>query len=313
MNISKKAIMSVLVASTSLVAMAQPYYHVMKREGIILTEEAAYNAKNYKIRVDMEKPRPKDAIGGRITIENFDCHISPKRSFYFTKNGNVYYNESEGKFHFEKSQLDYPSGRYSKDHCGHFCWDNNIAGCIDFRSFEHRDNATDTYFYFADPANLPKLKEDLGNEEWAVLSSCEWAYVCANLGEYGWKVDGQTCFLIDTTPDKSLLRAIESKNGGKTMTKADFESYEAQGLVCLPTSGLLKHQLMGNGSIVSSTFYGQGTTGSYWSCTPSSDRIKRIPFPVGTYFMTIESTKAGVWSGAVRESGYAVRLVVLAD
>ena len=108
MDISNKAIMSVLMALTSLVAMAQPYYHVMKREGIILTEEAAYNAKNYKIRVDMEKPRPKDAIGGRITIENYDCHISPKRSFYFTKNGNGYYNESEGKFHFEKSRGDDP-------------------------------------------------------------------------------------------------------------------------------------------------------------------------------------------------------------
>ena len=130
MNISKKAIMSVLVASTSLVAMAQPYYHVMKREGIILTEEAAYNAKNYKIRVDMEKPRPKDAIGGRITLEHYDCDKSSlKRSFYFTKHGNVYYNNSEGKFYFENSQLDYPR-RYSKDHCGHFCWDSNLEGCI---------------------------------------------------------------------------------------------------------------------------------------------------------------------------------------
>ena len=31
MNISKKAIMSFLMALTSLVAMAQPYYHVMKQ------------------------------------------------------------------------------------------------------------------------------------------------------------------------------------------------------------------------------------------------------------------------------------------
>ena len=59
MNISKKALMSVLMALTSLVSMAQPYYHVMKRDGINQTEEATYNAKNYKIRVDMGEPSPK--------------------------------------------------------------------------------------------------------------------------------------------------------------------------------------------------------------------------------------------------------------
>ena len=312
MNISKKTLMSVLMALTSLVATAQPYYHVMKRDGSNQIEDTVYNAKTYKIRVDMVKPRPKDAIGGRITIENYDCNKSSlKRSFYFTKHGNVYYNNSEGKFHFEESQLDYPR-RYSKDHCGHFCWDSNIEGCIDSKYYVLNTNATETYFYFADPANLPKLKEDLGNEEWAVLSSCEWAYVCVNLGEYGWKVDGKTCFLIDTTPDKSLLRAIESKNGGKTMTKADFESYEAQGLVCLPTSGLLKHQLMGNGSIVSSTFYGQGTTGSYWSCTPSNDELNGQG-NAGVYSMDFKSSEARTMHGPQRTFGYAVRLVILAD
>ena len=243
MNISKKAIMSVLMALTSLVAMAQPYYHVMKREGIILTEEAAYNAKNYKIRVDMEKPRPKDAIGGRITLEHYDCDKSSlKRSFYFTKHGNVYYNNSEGKFYFENSQLDYPR-RYSKDHCGHFCWDSNLEGCIDVKSYVLNTNATETYFYFADPANLPKLKEDLGNEEWAVLAACEWSYVCENLGEYGWKVDGKTCFLIDATPGKSLLTELRRKNNGNTsdLSIEEFKALEPQGLVCLPASGLLKN------------------------------------------------------------------------
>ena len=32
MNISKKALMSFLMALTSLIAMAQPYYHIMKEE-----------------------------------------------------------------------------------------------------------------------------------------------------------------------------------------------------------------------------------------------------------------------------------------
>ena len=126
MNISKKALMSFLMALTSLIAMAQPYYHVMKQDGSNLTEEARYNSNKYKIRVDMDKPRPKDAIGGKIILESYDCDKSPlQRSFYFTKHGNVYYNNSEGKFYFENSQLDYPR-RYSKDHCGHFCWDSNL-------------------------------------------------------------------------------------------------------------------------------------------------------------------------------------------
>ena len=303
MNISKKALMSFLMALTSLTAMAQPYYHVMKREGIILTEEAAYNAKKYKIRVDMVKPRPKDAIGGRITLEDYDCSKSRlKRSFWFTNKGNVYYNDSEGKFYFEKSQLDYPKGSYSKNHCGHFCWDDDINGCIDVSSLELDENATETTFYFADPKNLPKLKEDLGNEDWAVLSACEWDYVCANLGEYGWEVDEKKCFLIDTTPDKSLLRAIESKNNGKTMTKEDFTLYEAQGLVCLPATGLIRN----------SNFYGQNTTGNYWSCTPSNDKLSN-GVVAGVRFMTFDSSESRVWHGANRRFGYAVRLVILAD
>ena len=78
MNISKKAFMSVLMALTSLISMAQPYYHVMKRDGINQTEEAINNAKTYKIRVDMNEPRPKDAIGGKITIESdYGCNTSP--------------------------------------------------------------------------------------------------------------------------------------------------------------------------------------------------------------------------------------------
>lgn len=303
MNISKKALMSFIMALTSLTAMAQPYYHVMKREGIILTEDTVYNAKNYKIKVDMVKPRPKDAIGGRITLEHYDCNKSSlKRSFYFTKHGNVYYNNSEGKFHFEDSQLDYPSSLSNTDHCGYFYWDDNINGCIDVSSLELDENATETTFYFADPANLPKLKEDLGNEDWAVLAACEWDYVRENLGECGWKVDGKTCFLIDTTPDKSLLRAIESKNGGKTMSKEDFTLYEAQGLVCLPATGLIRN----------SNFYGRNTTGNYWSCTPSNDQLSN-GVVAGVRFMTFDSSVSRVWHGANRRLGYAVRLVILAD
>ena len=127
MNISKKMIMSFIVALTSAVSMAQPYYHIMKDVNGKLTEETGYNGMEYIIKIDMEGPRPKDAIGNKITIEGYDCDWSKyKRSFYFTKNGNVYYNESEGKFYFEESQLDYPKGTYSKDHCGHFRWGRNI-------------------------------------------------------------------------------------------------------------------------------------------------------------------------------------------
>ena len=297
MNISKKAIMSFLVALTSVVAMAQPYYHIMKEVNGKLTEETGYDGKYYDIKIDMEKSRPKDAIGDKITVP---CS---GRSFYFTNKGNVYYNNSEGKFYFENSQLDYPK-KYSKDHCGHFCWDSNLEGCIDSKSYVLNTNATETYFYFADPANLPKLKEDLGNEEWAVLSACEWAYVCANLGEYGWKVDGKTCLLIDTTPGKSLLTELRNKNNGNTSNLSidEFKSLEAQGLVCLPACGLLKD----------TSFYGQNITGYYWSSTPSND-TSAGQGKAGTHSMDFDSSRARTWSGPQRSLGYAVRLVVLAD
>ena len=302
MNISKKALMSFIMALTSLISMAQPYYHVMKRDGSNQIEDTVYNAKTYKIRVDMVKPRPKDAIGGRITIENFDCHISPKRSFYFTNKGNVYYNESEGKFHFEKSQLDYPSGPYNKDHCGHFNWGRSIEECTKRVTSLGWPDAKEEDFYFANPDNLGKLQEDLGNEEWTVLSYCEWAYVCSYLGEWGWKVNGKTCFLIDATPGKSLLRTIQAEhNGEKTMSIEEFESYEAKGLVCLPASGLFR----------SNSFHGQGYSGNYWSCTPSNDMGNGVIS--GTYFMSFDPSKASVSCGPSRSLGQALRLVVLAD
>ena len=134
-----------------------------------------------------------------------------------------------------------------------------------------------------------------------MLSACEWSYVYENLGECGWQIDGKPCFLIDTTPYKSLLRTIESNNGGKTMSKADFEYYEDQGLVCLPASGLLK----GN------SFYGQNYSGYYWACTPSNDTSKGVQS--GAHFMHFTPKAVDGYHGPQRSLGHAVRLVILAD
>ena len=321
MNISKKAIMSFIVALTSVVAMAQPYYHIMKEENGKLIEQTGYDSKDYKIKIDMVKSenRPKDAIGNKITIESYDCDMSPlKRSFWFTKNGNVYYNNSEKKFYFEKSQIDYPSGTYSKDHCGHFLWARSIDECIDDTEKSNSlswPNPTETDFYFANPENLPKLQEDLGNERWAVLSACEWAYVCRYLGEYGWYVGGKLCYLIDTTPNKRLLTSMGLKYR-KSISKADFESYEAKGIVCLPASGYRADKYWdASGWVVDPYFVGQGSLGYYWSCTPFYYQGK-----LKSYYMNFESRyRAPVYQGDFRHFGdfraygFAVRLVILAN
>ena len=218
MNISKKAIMSFLVALTSVISMAQPYYHIMKEENGKLTEETGYNGKDYNIKISMEGPKPKDAIGDKITVP---CS---KRSFWFTNKGNVYYDKSKGRFFFEESQLDYPKGTLNKNHCGHFIFGGTIRNIVDkdlFSDYSGKwDDLTEEYFYFNNPKNLPKLQEDLGNEKWASLTSCEWTYVCRNFGER-WTIDEQVCYLIDTTPGKSLLRAIESKNGMMAIISAN--------------------------------------------------------------------------------------------
>jgi hypothetical protein len=299
MNISKKALMSVLMALTSLVAIAQPYYHVMKRDDGNQTEKAKYNSKKYKIRVDMVK-KPKDAIGGKITVKS-DCKISPQRSFYFTNKGNVYYNNSTGKFYFEESQLDYPSGTYDINHCGHFRWGRTIDECIDTETSGLNFYAKDTDFYFANPEYLPKLQEDLGDEKWAVLSYCEWEYIIKNYGVMNWTVDGNPCYLIDTTPDMSLIKTIFKKTGGRrAMSKEQFTFYEAKGLVCLPFSGIRQ------GTSITNRIIGPG---QYWSCTPSSrDQAWKLVFSstdwstwgVNTYFSS-------------RNTASAVRLVILAD
>ena len=304
MNISKKAFMSFIMALTSLVAMAQPYYHVMKRDGSNLTEEAINNAKTYKIRVDMNEPKPKDAIGGKITIESdYGCNTSPlKHSFYFTKKGNVYYDFYADKFFFEKSQLDYPRGWYDMSHCGHFLWGKSITDCISSPGKkEYLDlgwpKAREKDFYFANPDNLPRLQEDLGYERWAVLSYCEWDYVLENLGESGWLVDGETCFLIDTTPGKSLLSELHRKKSGKIsrLSIEEFKSLEAKGLVCLPASGVR----------IANEFYDIGGGGHYWSCTPADDNTAYSPL--------FDLSGSGMNHSGYRGTGGAVRLVILAD
>ena len=314
MNISKKALMSFLMALTSLIAMAQPYYHVMKQGGNNLTEETMYNAKNYKIRVDMVEPKkkiegepesepekPKDAIGGKITIESYDCNKSKlKRSFYFTNKGNLYYDNSTGKFGFEESQLDYPVGStyhdQKGDRCGFFSWSQYLKACI-YSGHTYCIGTTETDFYIANPDNLGRLQEDLGNERWAVLSACEWDYVINYLSERGWTVDGKICLLIDTTPNKSLLSELRHKNSGnpRNLSIEEFKSYEARGLVCLPACGT---RLTWN-------IYSQGSSGRYWSCTPYSgdDRSYNLYFTSDSHSM----------DNCYNSTAAAVRLVILAD
>ena len=287
MNISKKALMSFLMALTSLIAMAQPYYHVMKQDGNKLTEEAMYDGGTYKIKIDMNKPKPKDAIGGQITIEystKCKCHnVSTPTNFYFTNKGNVYYDRG---LHFEKSQLDYS---HSSNHIGLFRWGRYLDDCLTGRSFRVYWNSTQT-FYFANPKNLRNID---GTGQWYLLSSCEWDYVCKNLGECGWTVDGKTCYLIDTTPGKSLLRTIESIKGEKAMSREDFEYYENKGLVCLPASGWARNY---------NNTYGHGYSGYYWSSTPSLNSIEHA------WCMQFNSWTADIW-GDYRSESYALRLV----
>ena len=201
--------------------MAQPYYHMMKEENGILTEETGYDSKDYKIKIDMDKPKPKDAIGGMITIESYDCDMSPlKRSFYFTNKGNVYYNYVYDQFFFANEQFitnyTFIGGKYkyTMNHSNLFYFADDIKNCINPNGFVRYQDQTETYFYFANPKNFGRLQENYGNEKWSVLSACEWDYVCRYLGEYGWTVGGYRCFLIDTTPGKSLLKAITSENNG---------------------------------------------------------------------------------------------------
>ncbi len=310
MNISKKALMSFIVTLTSVVSMAQPYYHIMKDENGILTEETGYDSKDYKIKIDMVPSwkLPKGAIGGKITISSSYGATPLKRSFYFTKNGNVYYNNSEGKFHFEKSQLDYPKGPYSKDHCGHFRWGRTIEECIDAKGGYHSlswSDATETDFYFANPENLPKLQEDLGNEEWAVLSLTEWSAICDHLGKGGWQIDGidgERYFLIDTTPGQSLFKTLDTitKDWRTIMSKEDFEYLEAQGLVCFPRSG-----------VRSGTSYEFSHNSYYWSCTPNY-----FNYPDGKYQAWGMKFDYGILEESYkgeRNDGLPVRLVILAD
>ena len=166
MNISKKALMSVIMALTSLIAMAQPYYHIMKQDDGKLTEEAMYDGQTYKVKIDMEKPvekpvekpedvKPECAIGNKITIPS--CGL-PYKSFYFTNKGNIYYDASKRKLFFEETQLDYPK-IYSENHRGHFRWGKSLSECLGNGSsyYSESNPPRNSDFYFAKhPQNHPK-------------------------------------------------------------------------------------------------------------------------------------------------------------
>lgn len=283
--------------------MAQPYYHIMKEVNGKLTEDTVFNGKDYNIKIDMVEPekKPEGAIGGKITVEGYDCDYSHyKRSFYFTNKGNVYYRN--GYFGFEKSQLDYPTVFFDSWHIGLFRWGRNMDECTSTKYelyWRHSlDSRGEQEFYFANPKKLSILQSHLGRQRWAVLSACEWKYVCEKLGECGWKVDGKICYLIDTTPGKSLLTELRRKNNGNTsdLSIEEFKSYEARGLVCLPASGWYWGR--------NNTSYGY--SGYYWSCTPSYNSLEHA------WCIGFGSSNVSVY-GDYRSEGHAVRLVILAD
>ena len=79
------------------------------------------------------------------------------------------------------------------------------------------------------------------------------------------------------------------------MSKADFEYYEAKGLVCLPATG----------SYWGTNYSEADDWGYYWSCTPSRS-IEH------SWLMYFGPGYAGTL-GYYRSEGHAVRLVLLAN
>ena len=89
MNISKKAILSFIMALTSVVSMAQPYYHIMKDVNGKLTEDTVYNGKDYNIKIDMiEKYVFRIFAHNPIEFE-YNQTINGKYLYYY---GSDYFN-----------------------------------------------------------------------------------------------------------------------------------------------------------------------------------------------------------------------------
>ena len=330
MNISKKAIMSFIVALTSVVAMAQPYYHIMKEENGKLIEDTVYNGMDYNIKINMIEPAPEGAIPIKIDLTDYSCE-GLTRSFYFTKFGNLYIdtNETEtvdgqvmGKFKQEEKQYTCAQTgakaqeEWNAGHKAYFAWAKSYYWCLGtFTSVPLMDATGDEQegdFWISQKATQEKLKRDLGNQEWGVLSHCEMGYIMSKYGSkkgnYKIYTDNtystlvsNNCYMIDlqTTFDESgkpkthpLLDQIKDYK----LSVEEFENLEAQGLVCLPAAGN-----RGLGGVNTSA----GTTGWYWTCTPYGvwDGFA-LAFGSGTVFLSGSSH---------RYAGGAVRLVILAD
>ena len=337
MNISKKALMSFLMALTSLTAMAQPYYHVMKRDGINLTEEAAYNAKKYKIKVDMIKPAPDGAIPGKVDLTDYSCN-GITRSFYFTKFGNLYIdtNETEtvdgqvmGKFKQEEKQYTCAQTgakaqeEWNAGHKAYFAWAKSYDLCclayFTIEGYVHDAKANDQEgdFWISQKDTQKKLKRDLGNQEWAVLSKCEMGYIMSKLGDkrgsYKIYTDNtyttlvsDNCFMIDlqTTFDESgapITHPLLDQIKDYKLSVEEFEKLEAQGLVCLPAAGYRS---------LWDSFEDMGADGIYWTCSP----FKMMEcYSFSFYWSWNNLYQVYVSAHTPRTYGLPVRLVILAD
>ena len=244
------------------------------------------NGKYYGVTAKMAKQAtvPDGALNGVFSV-------SDTKKVYFSK-GNLRY--ASGTWSFFDNQYDYYSS-YSAD-----AWDKFGWGTGDNPTKTSTNNAD--YGTFNDWGNNSDLQTSLGTG-WFTLSSAEWTYLfntrSANRRYAKAKVNnvkGVILFPDTYTHPGSVTAPHYFDNPDVTFdynnySSADWTKMEAAGAVFLPAAGWR------DGSTVDWT----GTSGSYWSATPS-DTEK-------AYGVAFNSNILYPANGYDRNRGYSVRLV----
>lgn len=230
------------------------------------------------VKVVQEKTYRPESVNGIFTVNDSGKKVK------FAK-GNLYWDGSI--FKFEKHQYDYPT-TWDANHVGHFFW-SKTASVAYAASYSDSDKTTSDTFFAADGGAI---------EDYTVLSKNEWQYLIDNaIAKNEVIIDGKSCTVLK--PDGF------SGTVADTYTAAEWVAAEASGLVALPFAGQRGGLIYSGGwlDIDSTSFYGAGSYGYYWSFTPDSS-VAGSARPA--YF---DPGQANMDSLSARFSGYPVRLV----
>ena len=235
---------------------------------------------------------PEGALPGLFSV-------SSTKKVYFSK-GNLYYDGSTDKYHFENSQTAYPTS-WDPNHVGHFYYSTkaSVAYAKSYSDEEQNDRRGWDIFFTNSERHKPNSSFTVEGQTgvWRILDChddyCDWIYLLNSRGSgnkvhrSGVEVAGNhNCLVI--APDGNT---VDIKSSYTADEWAAAES--AYGFVCLPAAGWRS----------GSSFTNQDSLGGYLASSPVGNQAHQM------YYVSFGSSVNDCAVGS-RSYALSVRLVI---